>query len=329
MERIINVVLAQMAELTNEQLQKLDAVLHHVLSEYDFKPRETGVVVQSTEWMEMLNIFLARKTTDGKSVRTIALYKDQLTHLLSYLNKPVKDITENDLFSYLAMYKQVRKVSNRYLDDIRRIMTSFFGWLHRKDFIAKDPSAGLDPIKCEQVIKKPFSDEELELLRTNCDNEREIALVDFLYSTGVRVSELVALNKDDVNLDTLEVIVKGKGNKERQTYLTRTARLHLKKYLETRDDDCEALFVSKRAPHQRMTVTGIQNTLRAIGEKSGVKNTHPHRFRRTMATNVLKKGMPLEEVRTLLGHVKLETTMIYCTVSQENVRRSHAKCMCA
>lgn len=329
MERVINIVLAQMVGIGTEQLQKLNIVLHHVLSEYDFKPRETGIAVQSTEWMKLLDIFLARKTTDGKSTRTIALYKDQLSHLLSYLNKSCEEITENDLFAYLAMYKQIRKVSNRYLDDIRRIMTSFFGWCHRKGFLQKNPAAGLDPIKCEQVIKKPFTDEELELLRTNCDTEREIALVDFLYSTGVRVSELVSLNKSDVNLDTLEVIVKGKGNKERRTYLTRTARFHLKKYLETRDDDYEALFVSCRAPHRRMTVTGVQNMLRRIGTKSGVQNTHPHRFRRTMATNVLKKGMPLEEVRTLLGHVKLETTMIYCTVSQENVQHSHAKYMCA
>lgn len=208
-------------------------------------------------------------------------------------------------------------------------MTSFFGWLYRKGLIGKDPSAGLDPIKSEKVIKRPFTDEELELLRNNCITERETALIDFLYATGIRVSELVALNINDVNFNTLDVIVKGKGSKERQVYLSRTARLHLSQYLNKRTDDNGALFVSDRSPHNRLTVAAVQRILRHIGERAGVKNVHPHRFRRTMATNVLKKGMPLEEVSTLLGHTKLETTMIYCTVDQENVRHSHARYMCA
>ena len=329
MEKIINVILAQMVNLGSEDVRKLECVLRNVLADYDFTLRETALATQNDVWMESLNIFIARKTTDGKSERTMKLYQLQLSRLLSYLNKPVSEITENDLYQYLAMYKQVRHVSNRYLDDLRRIMTSFFGWQYRKGFITQNPAIGLDPIKCANVIKKPFSEEELELLRRNCETKREIALVEFLYSTGIRVSELIALNVSDVNLDTLTVIVKGKGNKERQTYLTRTARLHIKEYLQTRDDKCEALFVSERSDHGRLTVTAVQSILRRIGKRSGVENTHPHRFRRTMATNVLKKGMPLEEVRTLLGHVKVETTLIYCTVNQESVRHSHAKFMCA
>lgn len=326
---VINTILAGMKTLSGEDLRRLEAVLHNVLGDYDITAKETALAAQDNAWQETLNIFLARKLTDGKSERTIKLYRLQLTRMLSYFNKPCTEITECDLFEYLAKYKQLRKVSNQYLEDIRHIMTSFFGWLYRKGFIKKDPSVGLDPIKSEQTIKRPFSDEELELLRNHCDTEREIALIDFLYSTGVRVSELVALNIGDVNLDTLDVIVKGKGNKERQVYLTRTARLHLKQYLGKREDNNEALFVSDRSPHNRLTVAGVQNILRGIGLRAGVDNTHPHRFRRTMATNVLKKGMPLEEVGELLGHVKLETTMIYCAVDRENVRHSHAKFMCA
>lgn len=328
-EKIINVIVAQMVDLNNEQRNKLEAVLHHVLGEYNIVQKDTSVVIQEDEWMNVLNIFLARKLTDGKSERTVKLYKTQLSHLLSYLNKRCEDITEDDLFSYLTMYRQVRHVSNQYLDDLRRIMTSFFGWLYRKGFVSKNPAIGLDPIKVEKTIKRPFSDEELESLRNNCNTEREIALIDFLYSTGIRVSELVNLNINDINMDTLDVVVNGKGNKERRTYLTRTARLHLKKYLEKRDDENEALFVSERAPHNRLSVAGVQKILREIGVRAGVDKTHPHRFRRTMATNILKKGMPLEEVSSLLGHVKLETTMIYCTLNQENVRFSHAKYMCA
>lgn len=325
----INTILAEMRTLDGKELRHLEAVLRNVLEQYEITAKETALATQDNAWQETLNIFLARKLTDGKSERTIKLYRLQLTRMLSYFNKPCAEITECDLFEYLAKYKQLRKVSNQYLEDIRHIMTSFFGWLYRKGFIEKDSSVGLDPIKSERTIKRPFSDEELELLRNHCDTEREIALIDFLYSTGVRVSELVALNIGDVNLDTLDVIVKGKGNKERQVYLTRTARLHLKQYLDKREDNNEALFVSDRLPHNRLTVAGVQNILHNIGLRAGVGNTHPHRFRRTMATNVLKKGMPLEEVSELLGHVKLETTMIYCAVDQENVRHSHAKFMCA
>lgn len=329
MERIIDAVLSQMVELDQEELKKLDAVLHHVLGEYSITPLSTEVATVDEQWREMLDVFIARKITDGKSKNTITLYRGQLTRLLSCLNKPCSEITENDLFKYLAMYKQTRNVSNRYLDDLRRIMSSFFGWLVRKGFIDKNPAQGLDTIKCDSKIQKPFTDEELELIKRNCRTERETALIEMMYSTGIRVSELVALDKSDVNLDTLEVIVKGKGNKERITYLSKTARLHLKDYLAQRTDDNEALFVSDTSASERLKVPSVQRILKKIGKRSGVADIHPHRFRRTMATNVLKKGMPLEEVSKLLGHTKLETTMIYCTVNQENVRHSHSKFMCA
>lgn len=329
MERIVNEVLVRMVGLDADEAQKLDAVLHSVLSNYEFTEKKTAISAINDQWMKTLDLFIARKIVDGKSNKTMKLYKMQLSRLLSYLNKTCEEITEADLFQYLAMYKSSRNVSNSYLDDLRRIMTSFFGWLYRKGFIPNDPSSGLDPIKREKIIKKPFTDEELELLRRSCKDEREVALLELLYATGIRVSELVKLNKTDINLDTLEVVVRGKGNKERQTYITQTAKLHIKRYLDLRTDDSEALFVTKRSPHSRLTVGAIQRILKQIGMRVGVEHVHPHRFRRTMATNVLKKGMPIEEVRTILGHVKLETTMIYCTVDQENVRHSHSKYMCA
>lgn len=242
---------------------------------------------------------------------------------------PIDKITENDLFVYLAKYKKERGVSNAYLDNIRLVFSSFFGWLNAKGYISKNPTMGLEPIKVEKRIKKPLSDEELEKLRRTCEQERDLALLEFLYSTGVRVSELVALNRQDIDFYGKNVIVYGKGSKERETYLTATSCMHLKAYLDSRQDANEALFVSNKKPYERLTVAGVEGILKKLGKSAGVEKVHPHRFRRTMATNALKKGMPLEEVKELLGHTKLDTTMIYCTVNKENVKHSHQKYMSA
>lgn len=188
---------------------------------------------------------------------------------------------------------------------------------------------GLEPIKSEKKIKKPFSDEELERLRRACTQDRDIALIEFLYSTGVRASELVSLNRSDIDFCEKNAIVYGKGNKEREVYLTATASLYLKEYLENRTDNDDALFVSIRKPYKRLTIAGLERIVKNLGKSAGVENCHPHRFRRTMATNVLRKGAPLEEVKELLGHSKLDTTMIYCTVSRENVKHTHRKLMSA
>lgn len=273
-------------------------------------------------------MFLIRKKAEGRSERTLSQYGSQIKNLLFELNKPIDEINENDLFCYLITYQMERGCSNRYIDNKRLIFSSFFTWLHNKGYISHNPSAGLDKIKCEYRIKKPFSDEELELLRTNCIDAREKALVDFLYSTGVRVSELSSLNRNDVNFHEREAVVFGKGAKERKVYLTPVACMNLQKYLNSRKDDNEALFVGTRKPYVRLTKSGAEKIIRNLGMRAGVENAHPHRFRRTMATNAIKKGMPIEEVQALLGHVKIETTMIYCTIATENVKHSHHKYMC-
>jgi len=249
--------------------------------------------------------------------------------MLQYLNKPVDEITEADLFLYISAYQKRRRVSNAYLDNIRLVFSSFFGWLSSKGYISRNPAAGLEPIKTEKRIKKPLSDIELEKLRRKCNIERDLALIEFLYSTGVRMSELVALNRQDIDFNSMDVIVYGKGSKEREAYLTAASCMHLKEYLDSRTDDNEALFVSLKAPHKRLTVAGIEEILRKLGRQTGIEKVHPHRFRRTMATNILNKGMPIEEVKELLGHVKLDTTLIYCQVSKENVKHSHRKYMSA
>lgn len=329
MEEIITEVLQRMPNLALAQSKELEKVLYMVLGKYEVRQKTTDLQCVDDSWKNDLNRFLIRKRIDGKSDRTIELYRYHLTRLLCYLNKPIKDIRESDLIGYIAMYKSSRGVSNRYIDDIRLIILSFFSWQCKKGFIEKNPTVGLEPIKIEKRIRKPFTDEELEKIKTICKNERDIALVEFLYSTGVRVSELTALNISDIDLNTKSVIVYGKGSKERETYLTATACMYIKRYIAQRKDDNPSLFVSVRSPHKRLTAQSVEKMLNRLGSRCGVDRVHPHRFRRTMAINVLKKGMPLEEVKELLGHVKLDTTMIYCTVSKENVRYSHQKFMCA
>lgn len=326
LEQVVSEVLQGML---GKGLEELKSVLYYVLSGYDIAKKSTELQAVDESWREELGIFLVRKRVEGRSEGTVSQYNQHLTRMLQYINKPVKEITEADLFMYISMYKKQRSVSGGYLDNIRLVFSSFFGWLNNKGYINKNPAAGLDPIKTEKRIKKPLSDTELEVLRRRCRLERDIALVEFLYSTGVRVSELIALNRQDVDLNNMDAVVYGKGAKERETFLTAASCMHLKEYLDSRTDDNEALFVSLKAPHERLTVSGVEEILRRLGRITGIDKVHPHRFRRTMATNILNKGMPIEEVKEILGHVKLDTTLIYCQVNKENVKHHHRKYMSA
>jgi site-specific recombinase XerD len=328
-EIIAKVMMYMINKVTEEQLAQLKEALYMALEEYEITERTTEVMELEKGYVQYLQMFLIRKKTEGKSDRTLEQYNLHLSKMLQSLNMQIDRITENDLFCYLARYKKNNNVSNVYLDNIRLVFSSFFGWLNAKGYIPKDPTAGLEPIKTEKRIKQPFSDEELEKLRRACDYERDLALIEFLYSTGIRVSELVALNKKDIDFYNKSVIVYGKGEKERETYLNATSCLHLKSYLLSRNDENEALFVSARKPSERLTVAGVEKILSRLGKEAGVTKVHPHRFRRTLATNMLKKGMALEEVKELLGHTKLDTTMIYCTVSRENVKHTHQRLMSA
>lgn len=330
-EKFITEVLQMtMPYLNQEQCRKLNENLHIALQKYEsLKERCTELMDPDNSYLEYLELFLNRKETEGKSKRTIEQYRLHLSRLLCYYNKSIDKICENDLFVYLTRYKNIRKVSNTYLNNIRRVFSSFFGYLCNKGFISKNPAIGLEPIKTEKKIRKGFSDEELDKLKRACVQKRDLALIEFMYSTGVRASELVALNRCDIGFYEKSVIVYGKGNKEREVYLTPIACSYLKEYLDDREDNNEALFVSARSPHKRLSVAGVERILKKLGEKAGVENVHPHRFRRTMATNVLRKGMPLEEVKELLGHSKLDTTMIYCTISKENVKHTHQRLMSA
>lgn len=329
-EEIVMAILREMApQLNQEQLDTLKETVRAVLSGYEVQQRETSLMRTDQNGMNYLQVFLESFRQNGKSEGTIEQYRFHLSRMLSYIGRNVQEIEDDDLIDYMHKYKQLRKVSGRYLNSMRLVFNSFFRWLQRRKIIMRNPVDGLEPIKYRQVVKKPLSPEELERVRCACERERDLAIVEFLYSSAVRVSELTQLNREDIRWESDDVMVLGKGNKEREVYLNARAHYHLKLYLDSRTDDNPALFVSTRAPHERLTKAGVEHIVGEIGRMAGVENVHPHRFRRTAATDLLRMGMPIEQVQELLGHVKIETTRIYCTVTREQVRASHRRYMAA
>lgn len=329
-EQLQDEILQSMQEhLSSEQLEKLRNIMYIKMYKIEISECKTDIVIYDDSDTKIINLYLSTKLVEGRSKRTIERYRLALRMLSEYFQVGIKNITTNDLRYYLAKYKADRGVCNNTLDGMRRVFSSFYSWLSDEGYINGNPTRRLNQIKVEKTIKKPLSDEDREKIRCTCNKERDLALLEFLYSTGVRAGELVKLNKDDIKFDNGECIVFGKGGKEREVYLNATSCLHLKKYLSKRTDDNEALFVSDKAPHKRLSVAGIEDILRRLGRKAGVNKVHPHRYRRTAATNALNRGMPLQEVSKLLGHAKTETTMIYCSINQESLKFNHKKYLSA
>lgn len=273
-----------------------------------------------------LQEFLDVKALEGCSKATIENYKFNLNKFLLGVGKDPTEIATQDIIKYLADYKRERGVSNTTLDNMRRVFQSFFTWMHREGYIIKDPCAAVNKIRADKIIKNPYSDEEMELMREAAKNLREKAIIEVLYSTGMRIGELEKLNKDDIDFVNGKAIVFGKGAKEREVYFNVKAQLALKKYLENRNDTNKALFVGLQSPYNRLKVSTYEKILRELGGRCGV-HCHPHRFRRTCATILLNKGMPIQEVSKVLGHAKLETTLIYCEINQQSVAANHKKYM--
>ena len=273
-----------------------------------------------------LQEFLDVKALEGCSKATIENYKFNLNKFLLGVGKDPTEIVTQDIRKYLADYKRERGVSNTTLDNMRRVFQSFFTWMHREGYVLKDPCAAVNKIRADKIIKNPYSDEEMELMREAAKNLREKAIIEVLYSTGMRIGELEKLNKDDIDFVNGKAIVFGKGAKEREVYFNVKAQLALKKYLENRNDTNEALFVGLQSPYNRLKVSTYEKILRELGGRCGV-HCHPHRFRRTCATILLNKGMPIQEVSKILGHAKLETTLIYCEINQQSVAANHKKYM--
>ena len=274
---------------------------------------------------ELIATFIAAKKVEGCSEKTIRYYQTTLRKVLDSLENHVTHITTDDLRKYLSDYQEKHQCSKANIDNIRRILSSFFAWLEEENYILKSPVRRIHKIKTAKVVKETYTDEALEQMRDNCTNIRDLAMIDLLASTGMRVGELVRLNRSDIDFESRECVVLGKGSKERPVYFDARTKIHLKNYLDSRSDDNPALFVSLLNPHHRLQISGVEIRLRNMGRMLGIPKVHPHKFRRTLATKAIDKGMPIEQVQQLLGHSKIDTTMEYAMVDQNNVKISHRR----
>ena len=317
-EKIVN-VLNEMADFLNvSQMKKLQEVLIQTFSENksEQKPIENR---------EYLRLFLDAKRVEGCSIRTLHYYRETVEALMQTIRTSVRKITTEEIRKYLADYQMKGRCSKVTVDNIRRNLSSFFSWLEEEDYILKSPMHRIHKIKTRQQVKEVISDESIERLRDTCRCVRDLAMIDLLYSTGIRVGELVNLNRSEVDLEARECVVFGKGDKERRVYFDAKAKLHLQEYLASRTDDNPALFVTLDAPHSRLKISGVEIRVRQLGRRLGLDRIHPHKFRRTMATRAIDKGMPIEQVQKILGHSQIDTTMQYAIVNQNNVKSSHRR----
>lgn len=321
MEEKIVTILNEMAEYLNvSQLKKLQEVVLKVFSQKDAERSN----IDNGEYLKM---FLDAKKIEGCSERTIDYYSKTISHMIATIETSVRKITTEDMREYLADYQKINNCSNVTVDNVRRNISSFFSWLEEEDYILKSPMKRIHKIKTKKVVKTVISDEGIEKLRDNCTECRDLAMIDLLYSTGMRVGELVNLNIEDIDLERRECVVYGKGDKERRVYFDAKAKVHLKDYIESRRDTSGALFVTLNAPYKRLKISGVEIRIRELGRSVDLEKIHPHKFRRTMATRAIDKGMPIEQVQKILGHSQIDTTMQYAMVNQTNVKNSHQKIM--
>ena len=317
-EKLVSILNEMAGYLNISQMKKLQEVLIKNLSENNLQRKE----ITNTEY---LKLFLDAKKIDGCSERTLKYYQVTVDQLLTQIATPIRKITTEELRKYLVDYQKINNCSNVTVDNIRRNISSFFSWLEEEDFILKSPMRRIHKIKTKTVVKETISDENIEKMRDGCHSLRDLAIIDLLYSTGIRVGELVNLNIGDVNFEQRECIVFGKGDKERRVYFDARTKIHLQEYIESRKDNNSALFVTLDYPYDRLKISGVEIRLRELGRALNLSRIHPHKFRRTMATRAIDKGMPIEQVQKLLGHSQIDTTMQYAIVNQNNVKTSHQK----
>ena len=322
-QNLINdIVQGMLPYLNNAQNEKLQEVLQYVLANYELTEKQKQEKYSEQDFVEL---FLSAKRIEGCSEKSLKYYKATIKAMLYELQKDVKHIITDDIRGYLTKYQEKKKSSKVTIDNIRRILSSFFAWLEDEDYILKSPVRRIHRVKTGTNIKETYSDEALELMRDNCTEIRDLAMIDMLASTGMRVGEMVLLNRNDIDFNERECIVFGKGNKERVVYFDARTKIHLQNYFNSRTDNNPALFVSLKAPHERLKIGGIETRLREFGKQLGLHKVHPHKFRRTLATIAIDKGMPIEQLQQLLGHRKIDTTLQYAMVKQSNVKIAHRK----
>lgn len=320
---IKDVIQAMLPHLDNEQLELLKESLEEAL---EGKQIKEGVIEYKVEEnKEFVAKFIAAKRVEGCSEKSLFYYENTINSMLASINKKLKHIVTDDLRDYLTEYQRKNEISKVTVDNIRRILSSFFSWLEDEDYIMKSPARRIHKVKSTLSIKNTYSDEEIELMRDSCQTERDLAIIDMLASTGMRVGEMVTLKIGDVNFQERECIVLGKGDKQRTVYFDARTKIHLQKYLRTRIDNNDALFISLKSPNKPLGIGGVENLIKKLGKKAGISRAHPHKFRRTLATGAIDKGMPIEQVQQLLGHKRIDTTLMYAMVKQNNVKASHRK----
>lgn len=324
MEELRQAVIQKMCEFLNEeQIEKLGNVLDVVLYSFEIKVKKEEIVVYDNSNIAKLKKFIATKRLEGLSEDTLMQYYRAVHNLFNEVGKPLEKINTDDIRYYLSMYQEKRKVRKVTLNNTRRYLSTFFNWCTDEDIISKNPMRRIKAIKQQKKIKEPFTDLEMEKIRNSADNTRNRALIEFLYTTGCRVSEVVDVDLNDIDFVHNSLIVTGKGDKQREVYISDKAMYWLKIYINDRNNDNTALFTGKG--NKRLKKAGIEAVVRKIGKIAGVEKVHPHRFRRTMATNLINKGMPVQEVQQILGHEKIDTTMIYCKVDKNNIQAGHRK----
>ncbi len=321
---LIAEVLGEMTPwLDNAQLKRLELVLERTAACFEIGAAPTAPEEDDGE--KLVAAFIAAKKVEGCSEKTLKYYRATLDATIKSLGKGVRRILTEDLRRYLTEYQARSQASRVTIDNIRRILSSFFSWLEEEDYIVKSPARRIHKVKTASSVKETYADEDLERMRDCCETKRDLAMIDLLASSGMRVGEMVLLNRDDINFAERECVVFGKGDRERVVYFDARAKLHLTEYLQTRTDDDPALFVTLRAPHKRLQIGGVESRLRKLGKRLNIAKVHPHKFRRTLATVALDKGMPIEQLQRLLGHQRIDTTLQYAMVKQSNVKIAHKK----
>lgn len=312
-------------KIADNELEIIKKELVIFIDNYTISPKSTELAPY-VGLSKAYQIYMVTKKIEGRSDGTLRLYRLYLEHMFNTIGKQVEDISANDIRLYLYQLRETGNISDRTLNNRRVIINTFFDWCCKEGYIKNNPCTNINAIKYEIKLREPFTELEMEVIRNSCKSLKEKALIEFLFSTGCRVSELCGVRLDDVNYVTKEVKLFGKGKKHRISYINAKAEIALKEYLASRNDPTEYLFVSDKHPHDKLTTAAIEKILRNLGKRTGMK-IYPHRFRHTFATVALNRGMPLAEVQCVLGHSSIDTTLIYAKISQDSVAKNHKKCL--